>query len=140
MQFSNKSVNIALEWINSPVNNSCLPSHSAKWEPTRYGFQSYSWPAEQKKSNFPCPPLHLKMLSCELGSVVPSRVSLLICSQADVVLIFSILSSYEIKHNSSSFYKIQEKKKAGKHGIYSSGPPERPIIGRGKMCFREKGV
>ena len=53
-------------------------SISADWASTGYGCQSYLWSAEQGKRNFPCPRSHLRVWSRELGSAVPSRVSLLI--------------------------------------------------------------
>ena len=45
---------------------------------TGQGCQSCLWSAEQAKRIFPCPRSCLRPWSCEMGSAVPSRVSLLI--------------------------------------------------------------
>ena len=47
-------------------------------ESTGYGYQSCLWSADQGKLYFPCPYSRLRIWSREMGSVVLSRVSLLI--------------------------------------------------------------
>ena len=53
-------------------------SLSAGWVSTGHVCQSCSWSAKQRKSNFPCLHPRVRVWSRELGSAVPSPVSLLI--------------------------------------------------------------
>ena len=53
-------------------------SHIAEYGSTGKGCQSCSWSAEQKKIISPCPRACLRIWSREMGSAVPSRVSLFI--------------------------------------------------------------
>ena len=85
-------------WMNFPLLQirsmcMCLCGHhfqqTDEHQPGMYGCQSYSWSAEQGKRNVPCPCLRLIVWSRELGSVVPSRVSLLTFSTPRLNLVLT---------------------------------------------------
>ena len=100
---------------------------------TGYGCQSCSWSAEQGESISPCPRSRLRIWSREMGSAIPSRVSLFISIlRLNLVLTYGIPAEFRggvhlLIHNrhtssgQSRVYRVTQLRTDGVHFRESAG-------------------